>query len=147
MMYFSTTERTCSSRCASDTERTAPCEAVASQARSRCASEPGHPKHDCGSPEPFQKVIDPPTLAQAQTVLLLVLGMRCPVCTMCVRNRLLKLEGVLVVDVVLGCGIAAVRYDPQRVQPEALPTAVAATNDEAHRYTARLLVLPESGNL
>jgi copper chaperone len=102
---------------------------------------PDHPEHTCGPVTPVDKAVDPETLVQAETAFLLIQGMGCPVCAMRVHNGLLRLDGVLAVEVALTPGLARVRYDPAQVTPEAFPEAVAeAGNDSPHHYSAHILV-------
>lgn len=90
--------------------------------------------------EALQKPLDRDALAQAQAVYLAVSGMGCPRCATRVNNSLLRLDGVLVSEVVLEDCLAAVAYDPAVVTPSDLIEAVAdAGNDDRHRYTARIL--------
>ncbi len=102
-------------------------------------SGPDHPQHIWFRWFPVEKNVDPAALAQAQTTLLLVQGMGCPVCAMRVYDSLLRLEGVLTVEVALAPGLARVRYDPAQVSPDVFPAAVAAASDDAHHYSARIL--------
>lgn len=102
-------------------------------------SLPDHPQHTCSCPDPVEKTADPATLARAATTFLLVQGMGCPVCAMRVHHSLLRLDGVLAVEVALAPGLARVRYDPALVSPDVLPEAVGAASEGRHRYSARLL--------
>jgi copper chaperone CopZ len=68
--------------------------------------------------------------------------MECPVCAARVYNSLLRLEGVLAVDVALDSGLVRVSYDPEQVKEEAFPPAVAAaSHDGRHRYSACILTI------
>jgi copper chaperone CopZ len=91
--------------------------------------------------EPVQKPLDSRALERADVVYLAVSGMGCPRCAMRVNNSLLKLEGVLLSEVILENGIAAVAYDPGRVTPTDLVRAVSdAGNDGRHHYAARVFL-------
>ncbi len=91
--------------------------------------------------EPFEKPFDQNALESADAVYLAVSGMGCPRCAMRVNNSLLNLDGVLLSEVVLENGIAAVAYDPARVTPADLVQAVSnAGNDGRHHYAARVFV-------
>ena len=90
--------------------------------------------------EPIEKPVDRAALSRAMTAYLVVWGMRCPRCAVRVRNALLGLDGVLVADVFLDEGIAAVSYDPERMNAEDLVVAVAFAGDgERHRYQAEVV--------
>lgn len=90
--------------------------------------------------DPLQKSLDPQALKSARAAILGVGGMGCPTCAMRVRNGLLQLDGVLLAQVFLEQGIAAVAFDGQRVAPNALVAAVTASgNDGRHHYVAHLL--------
>ena len=89
--------------------------------------------------EPFEKPLDQNALEVADVVYLAVSGMGCPRCAMRVKNSLLRLNGVLLSEVSLENGIAAVAYDPARVTPSDLAQAVSdAGNDGRHQYEARV---------
>lgn len=91
--------------------------------------------------EAFEKPLERGALAHAETAYLAVSGMGCPRCATRVNNSLLRLDGVLLSEIVLEECLAAVAYDPERVTPADLVQAVAdAGNDGRHRYAARLLV-------
>ncbi len=90
--------------------------------------------------EPLEKPLDEQALESAQAAYLAVSGMGCPNCAARVRNGLLSVEGVLLVDVNLEMNIAAAAFDPQRVSPDDLTQAVAAAgNDGRHHYEAKVL--------
>lgn len=89
--------------------------------------------------DPIVKPVAKVALKDAQSVYLTVQGMGCPRCALRVQNGLLRLEGVLIAEVVLANNTAAVAYDPARVQPADLVQAVAdAGNDSRHRYAAHV---------
>lgn len=92
--------------------------------------------------EPVQKSLDPARLPAAMVGYLAVGGMGCPRCATRVRNGLLALEGILMSEVFLEEGLAAVAFDPAQVSPSDLVSAVAAAgNDGRHRYQADILAL------
>lgn len=91
--------------------------------------------------EPVQKPLDPCALESADVVYLAVSGMGCPRCATRVNNSLLNLDGVLLSEVILENGLAAVAYDPGRVTPADLVRAVSnAGNDGRHHYAARVFL-------
>lgn len=90
--------------------------------------------------EPVVKPIDQQALNSSITAVLAVQGMGCPRCAMRVRNGLLRLEGVILVDVVLEQGIAGVAYDPECITLKDLTAAVAASGDGSHHvYSAEFI--------
>lgn len=90
--------------------------------------------------EPFEKPFDQNALESANVVFLAVSGMGCPRCAMRVNNSLLRLDGVLLSEVILENGAAAVAYDPAHVTPADLVQAVSdAGNDGRHHYAARVI--------
>lgn len=90
--------------------------------------------------EPLEKPLDQAALSTAQAAILTVSGMGCPRCAMRVRNGLLGLDGVLLVNVILEMGIAAVAFVPEETTQASLVKAVAgAGNDGRHHYEAHLL--------
>lgn len=99
--------------------------------------------------EPLDKPLDEAALATAMAAYLSVGGMGCPRCALRVRNGLLSLDGVLLVDVFLEQGLAAAAYDPQQLSPATLLEAVAnAGNDGRHHYWADVLaVMPATDAL
>jgi copper chaperone CopZ len=95
--------------------------------------------HENCQVEPVEKPLDEAALADAMAAYLNVSGMGCPRCATRVRNGLLSLDGVLVVDVFLEQNVAAAAYDPQRVSPDDLVQAVANSgNDGRHHYQAEV---------
>lgn len=99
------------------------------------------PQHDCYV-EPLEKEADLSGLKTAKVAYLAVWGMGCPRCAMRVHNGLLRMDGVLAVQVSLEDGIAAAAYDPGQVSPPSLVQAVAdAGNDGRHFYQAQLMGL------
>lgn len=90
--------------------------------------------------EPFEKPLDQKAVEVADVVYLAVSGMGCPRCAMRVNNSLLRLNGVLLSEVIVENGTAAIAYDPAHVTPSDLIRAVLdAGADGHHHYTARIL--------
>jgi copper chaperone CopZ len=90
--------------------------------------------------DPLQKPLDRQALETAQAAILGVAGMGCQTCAMRVRNGLLQLDGVLVAQVLLEHGVAAVAFDDRRVAVDDLLSAVgAAGNDGRHHYVAQVI--------
>jgi len=97
-------------------------------------------EHENCHVDPLEKPLDPNALSTALIAYLAVEGMGCPRCAMRVRNGLLSLDGVLIVEVQLEQGIAAAAYEPNRVNPnELLWAVVGAGNDDRHNYSAQLI--------
>lgn len=89
---------------------------------------------------PLEKPLDKEALSKAMVAYLAVGGMGCPRCAMRVRNGLLGLDGVLLVEVELERGIAAAAFDQNKIKSNDLLWAVAAAgNDGRHNYTAQLI--------
>lgn len=87
-----------------------------------------------------QKPFNREDLAQTQAAYLAVSGMGCPRCATRVNNSLLRLDGVVLSEVILEESLAAVAYDPDVVTLAELVQAVSdAGNDGRHRYAARVL--------
>lgn len=96
-------------------------------------------QHNCNV-EPLEKPLDEGALSKSMVAYLSVAGMGCQRCAMRVRNGLLALDGVLLVEVQLERGIAAAAYDQDKVNTNDLLWAVAAAgNDGRHNYSARLI--------
>ena len=90
--------------------------------------------------DPLEKSLDKDALSKAMVAYLAVVGMGCPRCAMRVRNGLLGLDGVLLVEVQLERGIAAAAFDQNRINTDELLWAVAAAgNDGRHNYSAQLI--------
>ena len=90
--------------------------------------------------EPLEKSIDASKFKEAHVSFFNVFGMGSPRCATRVRNRLLVLDGVLLVDVALDKKIATVFYDPEEVTPLKLEKAVVdAGNDGKHYYRAEII--------
>lgn len=90
--------------------------------------------------DPVEKPLDKQALESAQAAILGVAGMGCPTCAMRVRNGLLQLDGVLLTQIFLEQGVAAVAFDDGRIAADALVAAVgAAGNDGRHHYVAHIL--------
>lgn len=97
-------------------------------------------QHENCHVDPVEKPLDRDALSGAMAAFLAVYGMGCPRCATRVRNGLLNLDGVLLVEVHLERGIAAAAYDPQCVTPQDLIAAVSsAGNDGRHHYRAELI--------
>lgn len=95
--------------------------------------------HNCHV-EPVEKTIDREAIEKAQAAYLAVWGMGCNTCATRVRNSLLSTDGVLLAEIQLEQGVAAVAFDDERVTAEALLAAVAAAgNDGRHHYEAKLI--------
>lgn len=90
--------------------------------------------------DPIEKPVDHAALEHAEAVYLAVQGMGCPRCAMRVQNGLLRLDGVLLAEVVLERNAAAVAYDFAQVEPADLVQAVTdAGNDGRHHYAAQVV--------
>lgn len=90
--------------------------------------------------DPVEKPLDRQALENAQAAILGVAGMGCPTCATRVRNGLLQLDGVLLAQIFLEQGVAAVAFDARQVSAGDLLTAIgAAGNDGRHHYAARIL--------
>jgi copper chaperone CopZ len=95
--------------------------------------------HNCHV-EPLDKPVDRTALQAAQIAYLAVRGMGCQRCAMRVRNGLLSLEDVLLVEVNLQPPVVVVAYRPDRVTTEDLLQAIAGAGDDGrHRYEAQML--------
>jgi copper chaperone CopZ len=91
--------------------------------------------------EPLEKPLDQAALSTARAALMTISGMGCPRCAMRVRNGLLSLDGVLLADVNLERGVAAVAFNPEEVNRASLETAVFGAGDDGrHHYQARVLL-------
>jgi copper chaperone CopZ len=96
--------------------------------------------HTMNTVQPIEKPVDRASLMTAMTAFLEVRNMRCSHCATWVRNGLLKLDGVLVVDVFFKHGIAAATYDPSLLTTDDLLGAIAdAGQDICHYYDAELI--------
>ena len=91
--------------------------------------------------EPIDKnSVSADQLQMAEMATLVVWGMGCENCVTRVRNSLLSLDGVYVVDVYLNMALADVRYDSKKIGANALVDAVSrAGNDGRHQYRAELI--------
>jgi len=90
--------------------------------------------------EPIVKSVDDKLLDTAQSAYLAVTGMGCKRCAIRVRNSLLQLGGVLIADVFLEDGLAAVAFNPAQTFPQKLLTAVESAGiGTHHHYLAELL--------
>lgn len=99
-------------------------------------------EHENCHVEPLEKLTDRAALATATAAYLAIEGMGCSRCAVRVRNGLLYLDGVLLVNVFLEDGAAAVAFDPVRVMPADLVRAVAAAGgNDQHDYRAQVMSL------
>lgn len=90
--------------------------------------------------EPLDKAVDRNLLLTAQTAYFAVWNMECSHCPIWVRNGLLKLDGVLLVDVFLNEAIAAVTFDPLNMTTDDLIKAIFRTGEDiCHFYGAELI--------
>jgi len=90
--------------------------------------------------EPIQKATTAEEQKNVALVLLAVWGMGCPNCANRVRNSLLALDGVFIVDIFLDMAMAEISYDSAKVSVEMLQDAVSrAGNDGRHHYRAELI--------
>lgn len=81
-------------------------------------------------------------LEQAMVAYLMVRGMACSHCATYVRNSLLALRHVVLADVFLDKGMAAVAYNPAHLLPETLLRAVQrAGRDIQHSFVADILMI------
>lgn len=97
-------------------------------------------EHEDCHVEPINRQVDRDALAKSDVAFLAVAGMGCPNCAIRVRNALFGVEGVLYVDVSLGLGMAAVAFQPEKVESGALLIAVISAGDRVgHHYRARLV--------
>ena len=95
-------------------------------------------KSDCHV-EVFEKPEGGKTPSELSQAVLMVSGMGCDTCATRVRNAILRLDGVVQVDINLEQGLAKVAYDKTMVAPSAFSLAVAAAgNDGRHEYRAML---------
>ncbi|SRR5581483_1040845 len=90
--------------------------------------------------EPLCKPVDSKCLAEAMTAFLEVWNMNCPYCAIWVRNSLLKLDGVLIVDVFVKQGIAAATYDPKYISVDDLLRTVIEVGQDCQRYYSAELI-------
>jgi len=89
--------------------------------------------------DPMSKVWDPAVVANARAACLTISGMGCANCATRVRNSLLKIDGVHVVEIAIQDGLAVVAFDRVKVQPVDLVKAVGEAGDgRTHRYWARV---------
>jgi copper chaperone CopZ len=94
----------------------------------------------CCPVEPVEKAICEDELAQAHMARLLVLGLVCPNCAVHVRNALLRLDGVLSVDVDWHSGLAFVDFVPSRTNPHLLIRAVSQMSaGTQHNFQAAVI--------
>jgi copper chaperone CopZ len=97
--------------------------------------------------EPINKPLDRDALARSESAYLAVSGMGCPRCATRVNNSLLGLDGVIQSGVFLEHALAAVVYDPARVDVADLLQAVSdAGSDGHHHYEATFLAYGPTGD-
>ena len=90
--------------------------------------------------ERLEKDIDQIALGTAYIAFFEIHNMCCSHCATWVRNGLLKLDGVILVDVFFKQGIAAATYDPLRVTLSDLEEAIkSAGTDICHYYWAEFI--------
>lgn len=90
--------------------------------------------------EPIAKPIDRELLVTARTAFFTVWNMECSHCVTWIRNGLLKLDGVLLVDVFQKQAVAAVTFDPEKVTADDLIKSIFRTGEEiCHFYGAELI--------
>jgi copper chaperone CopZ len=90
--------------------------------------------------DPLEKPLDRDALSTAMVAYLAVGGMGCPRCAMRVRNGLLGIDGVLLVEVQLEQGIAAAAFNPKKVTHSDLVAAVVGAGDDGrHHYRAEFI--------
>ena len=85
----------------------------------------------CSPVEPVEKAICEDELAEARMARLVILGIVCPNCAMRVRNALLRLDGVVSVDVDFKSGLALIDHVPSTTDDRALLFAIARAGTEA----------------
>ena len=101
------------------------------------------PCGDCGV-EPVTNNVNPKTIDFNKVTVahLSIEGMGCEHCATRVRNSFLLMDGVLTARVDLDEGIAVVVYDPEKVTPHRLLSAVRESGrDGKHGYWPNLLSL------
>jgi copper chaperone CopZ len=97
---------------------------------------------------PIEKPLHDGALAGASAGYLAVSGLGCERCAARVRNGLLSQDGVLVADVFLEHGAAAVAFDPTTTDVARLLAAVSgAGNDGRHEYRALLVAVEPVANV
>lgn len=89
---------------------------------------------------PLDKSFDQALLTKAMVAILDVWNMDCPNCGVWIRNKLLKLDGVLKVDVFHSKGLLVVTYCADQVTTDALLHGVADAGDDICRYYGASLI-------
>jgi copper chaperone CopZ len=103
--------------------------------------------NDCHVP-PIDKPLQDGSLVGASAAYLTVTGLGCDRCAARVRNGLLAQDGVLLADVFLEHGVAAVAFDPTTIDVARLLAAVSgAGNDGRHEYRALLVAVEPVANV
>ncbi len=90
--------------------------------------------------EPVENQNGQAILFTATVAFLDVLNMDCSKCATLVRNELLQLDGILIVDIFLEKGIAVVTYNPDRVTIDDLLASTAKAGISERRYYTATLI-------
>jgi copper chaperone len=97
---------------------------------------------------PIDKPLQDVALLGVSAAYLAVSGLGCEHCAARVRNGLLEQDGVLLADVFLERGAAAVAFDPATIDVARLLAAVSgAGNDGRHEYRALLVAVEPIANV
>ena len=80
---------------------------------------------------PPTRAAAPTATAALETIELKIDGMDCEACAGVIRNKLLETPGVATAEVHYPAANAVVRYDPRRINPEALVAAVKSVGYSA----------------
>ena len=97
-------------------------------------------QNGCCQVNPVDKPVNREVLVNAKAAYLTVWGMGCQSCAMRVKNSLMSLNGVLLAEVDVNGGMAAVAYEPQKVRiDDLLDAVVAAGGDGRNNYQAKLV--------
>lgn len=90
--------------------------------------------------EPLVKPIDRGCLITARTAFLTIWNMECSHCPIWIRNGLLRLDGVWIVDVFHRQAVAAITFDPQKILTDDLIKTIYKTGEDiCHFYGAELI--------
>lgn len=97
-------------------------------------------QNGCCQVNPVAKPLNREALVNAKAAYLAVYGMGCQSCAMRVQNSLMSLNGVLLAEVDVNGGMAAITYEPKKVRvDDLLDAVVAAGGDGRHNYQAKLV--------